>query len=542
MNVFLLYPEKEWLNPVPYPDQSAIVQDLNLNVLFRTAGSPYNAENPEKELNQNAQRDAYLVDTMRRVMMVPLQKEEDIYYRQEIIRDVLRGNKIVEYMYTLAGKATQDFTKYTAVEKEKWYHGANGDNDRLRLSQLNYMRVILDYLDRLKELIVSQVSKGNKDGIHGETVSIASVGLKSFVDRFLEEYNDEFQSNIREVIADIGYASTDGKLELEANLGKSLELTDITVCRISDGTIDLGNLGKKIVGTIGRFAKNLLNPDSHFEQLKDLNQIREADMLKNTALATMMGFFSSFMEDVKNFFKQLQRQTAFYVGAANVARHARRFHLELCYPKVTERETLAFENLYEITMAIYTRSTPVPNSIRTENKHLVIITGANQGGKSTFLRSMGVAQVMFQCGMFVAAQKYEAGLFRKVFTHFTRREDSEMNSGRLDEELGRMEQIINNITQDSVLYLNESFATTTEKEGSVIAHDIVKALYERKIRVMMVTHLLQFANECYEERPENAVFLAAERTEKGKRTYRILENKPEMTSYGLDLYEEMIER
>ena len=103
-----------------------------------------------------------------------------------------------------------------------------------------------------------------------------------------------------------------------------------------------------------------------------------------------------------------------------------------------------------------------------------------------------------------------------------------------------MERIIDHITPDSVLFLNESFATTTEKEGSIIAGDITTALYERGIRVMMVTHLLAFAQSCYAKNLEHAIFLSAEREKDGRRTYRMIEQEPELTSYGLDLYDEVL--
>ena len=76
-----------------------------------------------------------------------------------------------------------------------------------------------------------------------------------------------------------------------------------------------------------------------------------------------------------------------------------------------------------------------------DGKSLVIITGANSGGKSTFLRSVGVAQLMMQCGMFVTAQPYQANVTCGIFTHFIRDEDTDMTSGRLDEELRRMSVI-----------------------------------------------------------------------------------------------------
>lgn len=115
-----------------------------------------------------------------------------------------------------------------------------------------------------------------------------------------------------------------------------------------------------------------------------------------------------------------------------------------------------------------------------------------------------------------------------------------MNSGRLDEELGRMERIVDNLTEDSILFLNESFATTTEKEGSIIAEDITRALYERGVRVMMVTHLMAFAKRCCEKGLAHALFLSAERQEDGARTFRMIEREPEFTSYGLDLYDAVI--
>ena len=147
---------------------------------------------------------------------------------------------------------------------------------------------------------------------------------------------------------------------------------------------------------------------------------------------------------------------------------------------------------------------------------------------------------MMQCGMFVPAAQFEGSLYRNIFTHFTRREDQSMNSGRLDEELRRMDAIVRHVTKDSLVLLNESFATTTEKEGSVIALELVSALYENGVSIGMVTHLLAFARELYAKREDSMVFLSAQRKEDGTRTYRMVEQAPENTSFVLDLYEELI--
>ena len=97
-----------------------------------------------------------------------------------------------------------------------------------------------------------------------------------------------------------------------------------------------------------------------------------------------------------------------------------------------------------------------------------MITGANQGGKSTFLRSLGLAQMMMQGGMFVAAANFNANVCHGVFTHFKREEDRTMKSGKFDEELRRMSDIAARITPGCLLLCNESFASTNEREGSEI--------------------------------------------------------------------------
>ena len=99
-----------------------------------------------------------------------------------------------------------------------------------------------------------------------------------------------------------------------------------------------------------------------------------------------------------------------------------------------------------------------------ERERLVMITGANRGGKTTFLRGVGLAQLLMQCGAFVPAERYRAGVCSALFTHFKREEDAAMRSGKLDEELSRMSTIVDRLTAGAMLLLNESFASTNEHD------------------------------------------------------------------------------
>jgi DNA mismatch repair ATPase MutS len=181
----------------------------------------------------------------------------------------------------------------------------------------------------------------------------------------------------------------------------------------------------------------------------------------------------------------------------------------------------------------------VGNAVNADGKSLTIITGANQGGKSSFLRGIGVAQLMMQCGMFVGAEGFEAELCPALFTHYKREEDAMMKSGKFDEELARMSEIVDHLTPDAMLLFNESLAATNEREGSEIARQIVSALLEKRVKIFYVTHLYEFARGIFDRNNDDALFLRAQRKDDGTRTFRLLEGEPLETSYGEDLYRQI---
>ena len=166
-----------------------------------------------------------------------------------------------------------------------------------------------------------------------------------------------------------------------------------------------------------------------------------------------------------------------------------------------------------------------------------MITGANRGGKSTFLRGLGLAQLMMQAGMFVAATAFTANVRDGVFTHYKREEDATMTSGKLVEELERMNGLVELMGPHSLLLSNESFASTNEREASEIARQIVRAMLAKNVKVCYVTHMYDLAHTMNALQPGNALFLRAERQQDGQRTFKLVEGEPLPTSYGQDSYQ-----
>jgi DNA mismatch repair ATPase MutS len=235
----------------------------------------------------------------------------------------------------------------------------------------------------------------------------------------------------------------------------------------------------------------------------------------------------------------LRTETAFYIGCLNLRKQLLELQEPICFPiaKCIGVRELSFAGLYDVSLALSAKRKVVGNDINVDGKDVVIITGANTGGKSTFLRSLGQAQLMMQAGMFVAATEFRSEIRNAVCTHFRREEDAALESGKLDEELRRMSDIMDKISSRSVVLFNESFSATNEREGSEIARQITSALVEGGVKVFFVTHLYEFAREFYDQGLANAAFLRAERKDNGSRTFRMVEAEPLQTSYGEDLYD-----
>jgi DNA mismatch repair ATPase MutS len=267
-----------------------------------------------------------------------------------------------------------------------------------------------------------------------------------------------------------------------------------------------------------------------------VRRIRDGVLHRDISLAA--NALGQAADHVRDFFRMLRAELAFYVGCLNLHEQLLRKGEPVCMPlpAAADERRLSCRGLYDVGLTLTVDRRVVGNDANADMKDLVVITGPNTGGKSTFLRSVGLAQLMMQSGMFVPADSFCASLCDGIFTHYKREEDVGMESGKFDEELSRMSDIVDHIESHSMILFNESFAATNEREGSEVAGQIVSALLVKGIRIVYVTHMYEFAHGCHERNKGNALFLRAGRQADGARTFKVLEGEPLPTSFGEDLY------
>ena len=538
MNSFLLYDHTDKLMEPQYFDAKSIIQDLGLKALFLAAAKEVIYENDR--VKSIGKEDLYIQDNMRKIMMIPLKTEEEIKYRQEILQDFMENEELIRSLYAISSKVLNEWNKLGRGVMEKM---SNANPAAKLISDIRVIALLSENLREIKKLL-----EDGRERFH-------SRGLRGLLERLSAEFSEDRDAYVSKILQDVQFYVGDEepseyvsrvlkpRIVLECGLEEGLKFSSLKLQEVASQSTKFYKPG----GTMNKLQelKNSRIPDS-FSTVKETAIRDQTGQLELQVVTYLVGSLYSFVSSFGTFFDSLHQQSAFYLGAVNLLHQMKRFDLESCFPKVCEKDKLAFRELKEFVMCLEQRVSAVGNTCCMEHKMLLIVTGANQGGKSTFLRSIGIAQVMMQSGLMVAAESYESDIFPDLFTHFTRREDSEMNSGRLDEELSRMNQIVEHLGERPLILLNESFATTTEKEGSVIAYDVIKALGEAGVKILTVTHLLSFAQKMYQECQENPgagiEFLSAERKPGGVRTFKMIQHAPELTSFGLDLYEEIVER
>ena len=490
MKVHLMYRDRDFNPQQELPsNERDLMQDLELNTL----------------LNAMALGDRFLYEIAKTTLLTSLKEPDAIQYRQDILKDCLRNPSVIRDIYQLPIESMEN-------KRRHWMGIFSRYPSGILSSAIEMMYMFVGLLKKLRNIADQHAD------------SFESEGFRAFFSMIKRELDDEYLATIQEHLRELRFQ--DGIL-ISAELGQANGGTHYVLRKPSSRR---------------SWMKRLLTPDAPTYSFdihpRDDHGARALAELSNRGINLVANALAQSADHIDNFFQTLRAELAFYIGCLNLYEQLAQLGEPVTFPipAPLEERQLAFVGLYDPCLALTVRQRVVGNDVSADGRDLVIITGANQGGKSTFLRSIGLAQLMMQCGLFVPAESFRANVCSGLFTHYKREEDATMKSGKFDEELSRMSAIADNLSPHAMVLFNESFAATNEREGSEIARQIVTALLEGRIKVFFVTHLYEFAHRLYTRATENMLFLRAERMPDGRRTFRLKEGQPLQTSYGKDLY------
>ncbi|HBL85164.1 MAG: hypothetical protein A2Y17_01340 [Clostridiales bacterium GWF2_38_85] len=441
------------------------------------------------------------------VLMHPSYDINTLQKRQLIFSDFCEYSHLTEQIYSICSKA-EDFKIYTQVS----LYRSMSPQERLK-----------NYIEQTIPLII-------------EMDNLALLFKhKSFKSEILRKLKFESVTPLIEEIRALGKVINTQCYELKVNFSEGFKLR----------TAEIVNTEKVSIQFKTKDSKNPVKYDENNIYFYGFSMTGfVAEELYKTSIQNLCSIVSQINSAILEIFRELKKAAGFFIAAMKIMYYLDTIRFPYCIPELSDDISFGIEakGLYDLSLTAYEHEGNITvNSFDCTESNILIVTGLNSGGKTTFLRSVGIAQLFAQAGLFVPAEHYKCSCFCGILTHFPTEEDSKMDFGKLADELTRLRKDFPIITRGGLALFNESFSTTTTREGAEIAVDVLRALSQTDATVIFVTHLYELAanidklNSCLCNGIK-AVSMVTEYKENGTRTYKIIKGQPIEDLHATELF------
>ncbi len=321
--------------------------------------------------------------------------------------------------------------------------------------------------------------------------------------------------------------------ELKSLLPELSVIKEVILSNEGENTKVLKSTGNCISESLRRCAKELGIPLS--EKAEEPVQFQ-----KNVSEAIAKMYPSQFERSLKfydNYRTLLQgeifgytSEIEFVLGMIRFIRRANEQGIPYSFPAVSEKKEIELKNVYDITLLKKEGTHIVPNDVCfNEKEPFFYLTGANGGGKTTYIRAVGTAVIFFLNGAPVFCEGGRCGLFSSVYTHFPRDERFE-GSGRFVDEEKRVNEILSADDGNSLILLNETFSTTGEEKAVKCTEELAEKLYKSGSFGVYITH-----QHSIDEQKIPFLSVVVDESDSNRRTYKIEKRRTESFSFAKDI-------
>lgn len=470
-----------------------------------------------------------------------------IQYRLDAIEDLLNNPSFCKFLEQLLPEL-EDMKELQTIDK--------GHNEDI-VSQLTSISEIELYITLIERLY---------DQLCGENVSLQSSSLRLFSGEIKRIYEELSFQKLKTEYKAISSSIRDIKsITIGVNLDEKFRpyeagIVSINTAKFQSGTIinkllrmDFSNDGFNCIAPLEVVGKGL----SH----EQINGYRAAvnsalNMTIKSSLKSWQPIIRAFAVSRTKFLLRLVDEIRFLTGAVSLLNKLIEAGVPICKPELDapDNRTFTVNGLYNPVLVLNQQSTfgdkaphrVVLNHLQFDKDGMIyILTGPNQGGKTVFVQSVGIAQLMLQLGLFVPAFSAVISPVDDIFIHFP--DDNDKKSiGRFADECQRLMTICSKLTKHSLLLMDETFSSTSASEATYIAEQLLLGLSAAGCRVLFATHLHDLAR-CIDqlnsrsERKDNRIdSLTAElepsQTD-GSRSYKISRSRPKGQSYARHIAE-----
>ena len=261
--------------------------------------------------------------------------------------------------------------------------------------------------------------------------------------------------------------------------------------------------------------------------------------LNPAAFAALDQFCTSHAVFADQSILEFDRGIQFYISYLEYLTAFKNAGLKFCYPQVTDSsKEVVSRNGFDLGLAsklVAANSPPVCNDFQLSGaERMMVVTGPNQGGKTTFARAFGQLHYLASLGCPVPGTEARLFLVDRLFTHFDFEEDIKNLQGKLKDDLLRMHRIFEQATPKSLVVLNEIFASTSLEDATYLGKKILERLSDLDVLGVCVTFLDELSSL-----NEKTVSMVASIVPENptQRTFRIDRKPANGLSYALALAE-----
>jgi hypothetical protein len=309
------------------------------------------------------------------------------------------------------------------------------------------------------------------------------------------------------------YSSSEGFASLAAETATVKQaLGEVTYAiRIRGARVTVGHyegepdFGAEVEATFARFKQGATK--SYLARLADYAEMDhvEAQILDRVAqlhpdvFRGLADYCARNREYLDATVARFDREVQFYLGYLDVIDRFRAAGLPFCYPQVSGRSReVRAEQTFDIALA--NKLVPDGGAVVTNDFHLedpervFVVTGPNNGGKTTFARTFGQLHHLASLGLLVPGHRARLFLPDRIYTHFEKEEDIQTLRGKFEDELVRVHEIIEQATEDSVVVMNESFNSTTLNDALFVGTEVIQRILDLGPLCVYVTFVDEIAS------------------------------------------------